>query len=270
MALDAGANAAGAPDVPPVANEDKDNNANVPDGEEDDEAHALNNIDARIDTDMIAMYIRVLGFKEGAATALYDDQQITNLNPLRELDDPTIKELCRQIGKEGHPVSMISQNCLKLLVFWVKHMWRTLRGVDDLTKVDYDQDIKHLQAQKAFEDGLKDSKEPDAPKMTLTPATAAASFIKMKMHLTKCRGRTGLPLEYVVRLQLKGPQEVPEDGPEDPPPFGNPCEDFPTWISLCCDSAFAHKKEFSIFKIPERFLMISCAEISLSWLHSLY
>jgi hypothetical protein len=33
--------------------------------------------------------------------------------------------------------------------------------------------------------------------------------------------------------------------------------------SLCCDSAFAHKKEFYIFKFPERFLEISCAEISL-------
>ena len=93
---------------------------------------------------MIAMYVRILGFKEGAATALYNNQQITNLDPLRELDDPTIKELCCQIGKEGHPVLMISQNCLKLLVFWVKHMWRTLHGVDDLSEVDYDQDIKHL------------------------------------------------------------------------------------------------------------------------------
>ena len=31
------------------------------------------------------------------------------------------------------------------------------------------------------------------------------------------------------------------------------CEDIPTGISLCCDSALAHKKEFSIFKFPERF-----------------
>jgi hypothetical protein len=170
---------------------------------------------------MIAMYVRDLGFKEGAATALYDDQQITDLNSLRELDDPTIKELCRQIGKEGHPVSMISQNCLKLLVFWAKHMWRTLRGVDDLSKVDYDQDIKHLQAQKAFEDSLDNSKEPNAPKITLTPATAAASFTQMKMHLAKCRGTTRLPLKYVVHPQLKGPHDAPEDGPEDPPPFGN-------------------------------------------------
>jgi hypothetical protein len=41
------------------------------------------------------------------------------------------------------------------------------------------------------------------------------------------------------------------------------CEDSYT-KSLCCDSAFAHKKEFYIFKFPERFLEISCAEISLS------
>jgi hypothetical protein len=35
------------------------------------------------------------------------------------------------------------------------------------------------------------------------------------------------------------------------------CENVPTGISLCCDSAFAHKKEFSIFKFPERILKIS-------------
>jgi hypothetical protein len=47
------------------------------------------------------------------------------------------------------------------------------------------------------------------------------------------------------------------------------CEDSYT-KSLCCDSAFSHKKEFYIFKFPERFLEISCAEISLfSWLFKL-
>ncbi len=35
------------------------------------------------------------------------------------------------------------------------------------------------------------------------------------------------------------------------------CENITTGISLCCDSAFAHNKEFSIFKFPERFLEIS-------------
>jgi hypothetical protein len=203
-------------------NDDNDNKSNPPDQEGDFAPDGLDNLNTIICRDMIAMYVRILGFKEGAATTLYDDQQITDTNRLRELDDPTIKELCRQIGKEGHPVLTILQNRLELLVFWAKHMRHTSRGVDDLSEVDYDKDIKHLQAQKTFEDGLDDSKEPDAPKMTLTPATAAASFTQMKMHLAKCRGTTGLPLEYVVRPQLKGPYDAPKDGPEDPPPFGDP------------------------------------------------
>jgi hypothetical protein len=103
---DANANAASAPEAPLVAG--KDVIDNLPYGEEEDKACALDNINALIRTDMIAMYVHILGFKKGAAAALYNNQQITDLDSLRELDDPTIKELCRQIGKEGHPVSMIS------------------------------------------------------------------------------------------------------------------------------------------------------------------
>jgi hypothetical protein len=40
------------------------------------------------------------------------------------------------------------------------------------------------------------------------------------------------------------------------------CESIPTEISLCCDSAFAHKKEFSIFKFPERFSEISWRDLT--------
>jgi hypothetical protein len=45
------------------------------------------------------------------------------------------------------------------------------------------------------------------------------------------------------------------------------CENIPRWISLCCDSAFAHKKEFSIFKFSERFSKISWTKTSLYWLY---
>jgi hypothetical protein len=100
--------------------------------------------------------------------------------------------------------------------------------VDDLTDIDYDNDLKHLQDQKALEDSFDDSKEPEAPTMTLTPATAAACFTQMKMHLSKCRGRLGIPLDYVVRAQLKGPYDVPEDAPVDPPAFGQPESPYPT------------------------------------------
>ena len=105
LSRDADANAANAPDAPPAAGEGSgDDDYNLPYGEEEVEAHALSNIDTLIHIGMIAMYIRVIEFKQGAATALYDDQQITDLNSLRKLDDLTIKELCHQIGKDGHHV----------------------------------------------------------------------------------------------------------------------------------------------------------------------
>jgi hypothetical protein len=105
-----------APSAP--KNDDDNATSNPPDQQEGDFApDGLDNLGAIIRRDMIAMYVRVLGFKEGAATTLYKDQQITDTDHLCELDDPTIKELCRQIGKEGHPVLMLLQNRLKLLVF---------------------------------------------------------------------------------------------------------------------------------------------------------
>ncbi len=73
---------------------------------------------------------------------------------------------------------MIAQSRLKLLVFWAKHMWRTCRGVDELTDVDYDEDIKPLQDQKGLEDSLDESKEPEPPTMTLTPTSVASCFIR--------------------------------------------------------------------------------------------
>jgi hypothetical protein len=41
------------------------------------------------------------------------------------------------------------------------------------------------------------------------------------------------------------------------------CEDILTRRSLCGDSAFAHKKECSIFKFPEQFSEISCRDITI-------
>ena len=48
------------------------------------------------------------------------------------------------------------------------------------------------------------------------------------------------------------------------------CEDIPRWKSLCCDSAFAHKKEFSVFKFPKRFSEFSWAKRSLYSLYSFF
>ena len=221
MARDRALRRSAAPPPPEESNDDDDLFGDEEVGEDEDSDDEPI-IDVSIRDSTIAMYVRVLSFSQEAATALYDSQGVMTLDNLRELDDDSVKELARSFSKEGYPISILSQNRLRLLVFWVKHRWRTCRGVDDLTDVDYDHDVRPLQDQKKLEDDLDESKEPSPPTMTLTPSTAASCFTNMKTYLAKCRGRLGIPLDYVVRAQLKGPFDASEDGPEDPPAFGDP------------------------------------------------
>ena len=122
-----------APPPPPEESNDDDDLFGNEEGEEDEDSDDEPIIDVSIRDSTIAMYVRVLSFSQEAATALYDSQGVTTLDNLRELDDDSVKELARSFSKEGYPISILSQNRLRLLVFWVKHRWRTCRGVDDLT-----------------------------------------------------------------------------------------------------------------------------------------
>ncbi len=115
-------------DPPPCTDvdvdDDDDDDTNLFDNDKDE---GVDNLGANICANTIPMFQRVLTFQEGATTAFFNDQQITNFQSLRKLDDDAIKELCRSIVKEGHPISVTARNRFKLLVFWVKHMWRTCR-----------------------------------------------------------------------------------------------------------------------------------------------
>jgi hypothetical protein len=170
------------------------------------------------------MFKQVLLFSQGAAEALYDDQTITTLDVLQDLNDDIIKELCHAIrmlggGGPGHQISELSMTCLKLFAFWARHMWRTSRGVDDWTDATYDK-IKTLTNQKTLEDNLLDSKLPETPATTLKPHLAAKAFSDMLIILGKMRGIAGHLLSYVLRPSLKGPYDADmDDETEDPPIF---------------------------------------------------
>ncbi len=98
------------------------------------------------------MFKRVLLFSQGAARALFDEQMITSLDVLQELDNATIKELCHAMKKpggdvQGLQISELYVTRLKLYAFWARHMWRTSRGVDDWTGVIWT-NVKPLMNQK--------------------------------------------------------------------------------------------------------------------------
>jgi hypothetical protein len=109
-------------------------------------------LETRIRKATVDMFKRVLLFSQGATEALYNNQMITALDTLQDLTEDIIKELRFAIRKPGgdvpgHQNSKLSVTCLKLFVFWARHMWRTSRRVDDWTDTTWD-DIKTLTNQK--------------------------------------------------------------------------------------------------------------------------
>ena len=198
------------------------------DSDPDEEADAgaiEDTIDAIIRRSTTSMFQRVLMFNQGAAESLYDDQMITTIEILRELDDDTIKDTCRAIKKPGgaatgYQISELSVTRFKLFAFWARHMWRTCRTIDDWTDISWDE-VSILKNQKTLEDSLQDRKAPEPPVMTLDLQTAAKAFLEMTTSLSKLRGITGIPLSYVPRFTLKSPNNLAPDDPiRNLPAFG--------------------------------------------------
>jgi hypothetical protein len=184
-------------------------------------------IEAVLRQSTIAMFRRVLIFNDGAATSLYDDQMITTFDVLRELDDDTIKEICRAIKKPGgaaigYQISELSVTHFKLFAFWARHMWRTCRPINDWTDVTWDE-VSFLKNQKTLEDSYQDQKLPETPAMTLDLQSAAKAFLDMTVLLGKMQGISGIPLASIVRFNLKSPYNTfYADPTTDPPAFGRP------------------------------------------------
>jgi hypothetical protein len=101
-------------------------------------------------------------------------------------------------------------------------MWWTSRGVDNWTDTTWD-DIKTLTNQKTLEDSLLDTKQPETLAMTLDPQSAAKAFTNMLILLSKIRGITGHPLNYVLHSNSKAPNDADiDDETEDPHLLANP------------------------------------------------
>ncbi len=75
-----------------VNDEDDNDDQGNPDLEEENEAAIDDSIEGSIRRATTSMFQRVLVFNQGAAESLYDDQMITTIKILQELDDDTIKE----------------------------------------------------------------------------------------------------------------------------------------------------------------------------------
>jgi hypothetical protein len=178
-----------------AVDDDKDDNDAEDAGDPQGEPVLL---ETRIRKNTVDIFKRVLLFSQGVVEAIYGNQMITTLDILQNLTNDIIKELCHAIRKPGgdvtgHQISELSMTCLKLFAFWVRHMWRTSRGVDNWTNTTWD-DIKTWTNQKTLEENFIDTKQLNTLAMTLDPQLAAKAFTNMLILLGKMRGIAGHPL----------------------------------------------------------------------------
>jgi hypothetical protein len=177
--------------------------------------------DSDTQDNFLLWYIQEFGFIVNTATALHGVQMLKVAKTLSELDNDAIANICKAVSKDtGQSVAKIAATKLKLVCFWIRHQYRTLREIGGtrrpLVKIVYSRTIDLLQQQKQDEDNwAADNKEPEYTLLTLDTATATKVFDKVKTNLGQVSGVTGVPLMYVIRVALIPGEE------KDNPPFGD-------------------------------------------------
>jgi hypothetical protein len=79
---------------------------------------------------VITWFTREFGFSRNAATALHDVQALKNAQALPELDNDAVAIVCKVVDKDvGRSVAEIAVTKLKLVCFWVRDQYRTLREI---------------------------------------------------------------------------------------------------------------------------------------------
>ena len=175
----------------------------------------------------IAFFKKVLRVSDFVATALYDQQLLTDAKTIAEFGNSEVDNLCQTLRRDSKlPIAELSIARLKLLTFWVRHQLRTGRAIGGparhLVRVTL-ADIDQLKEQKRLEDGwVANNKEPEYTAIPLDLASAAKAFEKVKTILTRVRGVLGVLLVYVIRHQPLPDDEArdPEFGGEDDPVTG--------------------------------------------------
>jgi hypothetical protein len=178
---------------------------------------------------MRAAYQR-LGFTVAAVTLLTEEQDQKDLDELRLLTDAEVTNLCKvvrcpggtiagpapasggvavQVNNPGTSVSLRAENNLKLACFYLKHRYRVLRVVlpVEIALVN----VRALVGLRLSEEKYKDPKE--KPKISNKDWPKTMEVIEE--YLRAYHGETGIPLAYVICLEVAVPAEEPVDGYSD-------------------------------------------------------
>jgi hypothetical protein len=78
----------------------------------------------------IAFFKKVLRVSDFVATALYDQQLLTDAATIAEFGNSEVDSVCQTLRRDSKlPIAELSIARLKLLTFWVRHQLRTGRAI---------------------------------------------------------------------------------------------------------------------------------------------
>ena len=152
-----------------------------------------------------------LGFTPAAATAITNAQGLDTWEEIKHLTDDQVETLCKVVrrpsnGNNGNVVSMLAEDFLKLLAFYLKLLDWTSEPLDPaaVTKAL----LRPLSTLKTW---MKDHKDPEPP--TINNKDWPRNIEALEEYFRGCLSSNGVPLAYVIRE---------EEAPADAPPGGWP------------------------------------------------
>jgi len=162
----------------------------------------------------VQWYVDVLGFPESTAKALYTSQTLTDEQVLVQLTNKSVDNICAAIRKpggasKGDPTPVLAIERLKLALFCLKLYERTSRDIPDMMTLTHE-DLTFVEDQKreADEYVLNKDQRPELKLMSIDVHSAPTCFDKVRIILNAMQGCTGIPLTYVIRLNIKDKDEA--------------------------------------------------------------
>ena len=126
----------------------------------------------------------------------------------KSVDAIICNAVCKPGGSsKGDPTPVLAIERLKLAVFCLKLYERTSRKLPEMFELDR-YNLVAVEDQKRIEDDYLSSKDPgpELKPMSIDVHSAPVCFDKVRIILNSMRGCTGIPLTYIICLQL-----IPKD-----------------------------------------------------------
>jgi hypothetical protein len=162
-----------------------------------------------------------LGFSKEAANDLVYEQLVNDVASILEFSDTAVLNLSKAVrkpggGEDGHIIPELAVSRFQLVVFYIKHQYRTY-GPIHIPGIHLEL-VKEYKEQMIMEkEWMKKNPEHKLDLIPLDAGKAPVAFDQLQTILHNMRGSTGMPLSYMIRHKLFPAPMEPSPGHPDSP-----------------------------------------------------